>query len=63
MGNDISDPSAPTFTTHISTAPTDLSPERVFIIKEEDCPNGKPLLVVSHEVSNTVVISLRRTPF
>ena len=53
---DISEPTAPTFATYINTAPTDLAPEGLFFIKEEDSPNGKPLLVVSHEVSNTVTI-------
>ncbi|TKB73725.1 MAG: alkaline phosphatase [Nitrospira sp.] len=53
---DITDPTEPIFATYINTAPTDLSPEGLFFIKEEDSPNGKPLLVVSHEVSNTVTI-------
>jgi hypothetical protein len=56
MVYDISDPTAPTFTIYINTAPTDLAPEGIFFIKEEDSPNGKPLLVVSHEGSNTVTI-------
>ena len=56
MVYDISEPTAPTFATYINTAPTDLAPEGLFFIKEEDSPNGKPLLVVSHEVSNTVTI-------
>ena len=56
MVYDISKPTAPTFATYINTAPTDLAPEGLFFIKEEDSPNGKPLLVVSHEVSNTVTI-------
>jgi hypothetical protein len=53
---DISDPTASAFTTYINTAPTDLAPEGIFFIKEEDSTNGIPLLVVSHEVSNTVTI-------
>jgi hypothetical protein len=56
MAYDISDPTAPTFATYINTAPTDRAPEGLFFIKEKDSPNGKPLLVVSHEVSNTVTI-------
>ena len=56
MVYDISDPTAPEFATYINTTPTDLAPEGLFFIKEEDSPNGKPLLVVSHEVSNTVTI-------
>jgi len=53
---DISKPTAPTFVTYVNTTPTDLSPEGIFFIKKNDSPNGKPLLVVSHEVSNTVTI-------
>ncbi len=53
---DISRPTAPTFATYLNTAPTDLAPEGLFFIKKKDSPNGKPLLVVSHEVSNTVAI-------
>jgi len=56
MVYDISKPTAPKFATYINTAPTDLSPEGIFFIKKKDSPNGKPLLVVSHEVSNTVAI-------
>ncbi len=36
MVYDISEPTAPTFTTYINTAPTDLAPEGLFFIKEED---------------------------
>ena len=56
MVYDISDPTAPKFATYVNTAPTDLSPEGVRFIKKKDSPNGKPLLVVSHEVSNTITI-------
>ena len=53
---DISDPKSPQFATYVNTTPTDLSPEGILFIKRKDSPNGKPLLVVSHEVSNTVTI-------
>lgn len=53
---DISDPKSPHFATYVNTTPTDLSPEGILFIKRKDSPNGKPLLVVSHEVSNTVTI-------
>ena len=53
---DISKPAEPKFTTYINTAPTDLSPEGLFFIKKKDSPNGRSLLVVSHEISNTVTI-------
>ncbi len=56
MVYDISKPNAPTFVTYTQTTPTDLSPEGLIFIKRKDSPNGKPLLVVSHEVSNTVTI-------
>ncbi|MGE0470469.1 MAG: choice-of-anchor I family protein [Nitrospira sp.] len=53
---DISNPKAPRFETYAHTAPTDLAPEGIVFIKRKDSPNGKPLLVVSHEVSNTVTV-------
>ena len=56
MVYDISDPRSPQFVTYTNTTPTDLSPEGLLFIKRKDSPNGKPLLVVSHEVSNTVTI-------
>jgi len=56
MVYDISKPEAPQFITYANTTPTDLSPEGLIFIKRKDSPNGKPLLVVSHEVSNTVTI-------
>jgi hypothetical protein len=56
MVYDISKPTAPKFATYINTAPTDLAPEGLLFIKKKDSPNGKPLVVVSHEVSNTVTI-------
>jgi hypothetical protein len=56
MVYDISKPTSPKFATYINTAPTDLAPEGLFFIKKKDSPNGKHLLVVSHEVSNTVTI-------
>jgi hypothetical protein len=56
MVYDISDPRRPFFVHYANTGPTDRSPEGILFIKEEDSPNGKPLLVVSHEVSNTTTI-------
>lgn len=56
MVYDISNPQSPQFVTYATTAPTDLSPEGLLFIRREDSPNGNPLLVVSHEVSNTVTI-------
>jgi hypothetical protein len=34
----------------------DLSPESLIFIKEDDSPNGKPLLIVTHEVSGTTTV-------
>lgn len=56
MVYDISRPESPAFVTYANTAPTDLSPEGLLFVNRKDSPNGKPLLVVSHEVSNTVTI-------
>ena len=56
MVYDISNPTSPQFATYANTTPDDLAPEGLLFIKRKDSPNGKPLLVVSHEVSNTVTI-------
>lgn len=56
MVYDISKPESPAFVTYANTTPADLAPEGLFFIKRKDSPNGKPLLVISHEVSNTVTI-------
>jgi hypothetical protein len=56
MVYDVSDPFKPTFVQYVNTAPDDISPEGLLFIKEEDSPNGKPLLVVSHEISGTTTI-------
>jgi 2',3'-cyclic-nucleotide 2'-phosphodiesterase / 3'-nucleotidase / 5'-nucleotidase len=53
---DITEPQSPQFVTYANTGPTDISPEGLLFIKKSESPNGKPLLVVSHEVSNTVTI-------
>jgi hypothetical protein len=56
MVYDVSDPFDPSFVQYVNTSPDDISPEGLLFIKEEDSPNGKPLLVVSHEISSTTTI-------
>ena len=56
MVYDVSDPFSPKFVQYLNTTPDDISPEGLLFIKEEDSPNGKPLLVVSHEISSTTTI-------
>jgi hypothetical protein len=53
---DISDPFAPSFIDYVNISPADIAPEGLVFVKEEDSPSGKPLLIVSHEVSNTTTI-------
>jgi hypothetical protein len=56
MVYDVSDPFKSTFVQYINTRPDDISPEGLLFIKAEDSPNGKPLLVVSHEISSTTTV-------
>jgi Choice-of-anchor I domain len=56
MVYDVSDPFHPNFVQYVNTSPDDISPEGLLFIKEDDSPNGKPLLVVSHEISSTTTI-------
>jgi hypothetical protein len=56
MVYDVSDPSKPEFETYINTAPTDLAPEGLIFVKKQDSPSGKPLIIVSYEISNTITI-------
>jgi hypothetical protein len=52
---DITFPWAPKFVQYV-TSSGDVSPEGLVFISAADSPNGKPLLVVSHEISGTVRI-------
>ncbi|WP_172799708.1 choice-of-anchor I domain-containing protein [Leptolyngbya sp. O-77] len=52
MVYNISNPTSPAFVQYINT-PDDVSPEGLAFVVAEDSPTGKPLLVVTHEVSNT----------
>ncbi len=66
MVYDVTDPAHPSFVQYADnrdfTQPTDtpasgdLGPEGLLFITEEDSPNGKPLLVVSNEVSGTTTV-------
>jgi len=66
MMYDISDPAAPQFTDYLNNrdftkavtadAAGDLGPEGLVFISEENSPNGKPLVVVAHELSGTTTI-------
>ncbi len=49
-------PFEPFFVDYVNTSPDDTAPEGLVFIKEADSPNGKALLVVSHEMSNTTTI-------
>ena len=56
MVYDVSDPFNPTFVQYVNTSPDDISPEGLLFINELHSPTGKPLLVVSHEISSTTTI-------
>ena len=66
MVYDVSKPQAPEFVQYINNrdlsiagavpAAGDLGPEGVILISEENSPNGKPLVVVTNEVSGTTTI-------
>lgn len=53
---DVTNPLAPQYVTYNNTRPTDLSPEGIFFIPENQSPNGKKLLVVSNEISSTITV-------
>jgi hypothetical protein len=58
---DVSTPAAPTFVTYLNmrTGPTgDRGPEGLMLIKADESPNGKPLLIVGNDVYH---IALSRT--
>jgi hypothetical protein len=55
MVYDISSPRSPAFVQY-ATSSGDISPEGLVFISADKSPNGKPLLVASHEVSGTIRI-------
>jgi Domain of unknown function (DUF4114) len=52
---DLSNPTAPEFVQYIYNE-KDISPEGLSFISAQDSPNGKPLLLVSNEISGTATV-------
>ena len=52
---DVTNPLAPTFATGFQRT-GDLNPEGMVVVEAADSPSGKPLLIVSSEVSNTLTV-------
>lgn len=61
MVYDLSNPRQPAFVGYFR-ADADISPEGVLFILAEASPTGKPLVVLTHEISNTVAIYEVRGP-
>ena len=53
---DVTNPLAPQYVTYSNNRPTDVSPEGIFFIPENQSPNGKKLLVLSNEISSTITV-------
>jgi hypothetical protein len=56
---DVTNPQRPIFETYLNTrtgATGDRGPEGLALIKAEDSPTGKPLLVVANETSGTTAV-------
>jgi 2',3'-cyclic-nucleotide 2'-phosphodiesterase/3'-nucleotidase/5'-nucleotidase len=77
MVYDVTRPTSPTFVQYVNTrdfsinptnpagagTATDLHPENLTVVSAEDSPTGKPLVVVSYQVSGSaVVFEINRTP-
>lgn len=52
---DVSDPTAPEFVQY-ARSDEDIAPEGLTFISADDSPNGKPLLTIANEVSQTVAV-------
>ena len=55
MVYNISNPVNPIFIDWLRDS-NDISPEGLIVVKEDDSPTGKPLVIATHEVSNSVAI-------
>ncbi|MCU0501197.1 MAG: hypothetical protein MUC51_05420, partial [Anaerolineae bacterium] len=62
MVYDLGNPRQPLFMGYYRTD-GDISPEGVLFIDTADSPSGQPLLVLTHELSNTTTIYEIRTHF
>jgi len=56
MVYDVSNPFWPAFVQYVNNSPEDISPEGLLFIKEDDSPNGRPLLITSNEFTGTTRI-------
>jgi hypothetical protein len=63
MMYDVTAPESPAFVQYTNSSDVkeggvvgDISPEGLLFVQASDSPNGRALLVVSHEVSGTVTI-------
>jgi hypothetical protein len=58
---DVSQPVAPIFVDYVRSD-DDISPEGIIFVSAEDSPTGSPLLILTHEVSNTTTIYSIKLP-
>ncbi|GAA4272719.1 choice-of-anchor I family protein [Aquimarina gracilis] len=55
MVYDITNPASPVFVEWLRDA-EDISPEGLVVVKADDSPTGKSLIIITHEVSNSIAI-------
>lgn len=58
---DVTNPAAVVYTTAFKNT-GDLNPEGLIVVPAQDSPNGKPLLITTNEVSNTLTIFEMQSP-